>query len=234
MHHPGRLRLPSINRAFATATIYVRSERSGQRVMASLCRFIERRLKLKVNSTKSAVAKSSERHFLGFRLKRNPLDGTVSVRLSRRTKSRIDTVIKERTPRNWGKSLKQCISELNEYLQGWMGYFRICTEEERYMLEDIDGHIRRRLRVIQLKHWKRKRFIARHLIRLGGKPSKVWPSVYYGNRSWWRLSISQAVHQGLRNRYFADLGLYSLADNWKRWSSLKHVRVPRQLSLELG
>ena len=79
--------------------IYVRSERAGQRVMASVSRFIERRLRLKVNSTKSAVARPEERHFLGFRLRRAPLQGEVEVLLSKRSKERIDEKIRELTPR---------------------------------------------------------------------------------------------------------------------------------------
>jgi len=83
--------------------IYVRSERAGQRVMASVVSFIERRLRLKVNASKSAVARPEERHFVGFRLRREPLDGEVEVLLSKRSKDRIDTQIRERTPRTWGK-----------------------------------------------------------------------------------------------------------------------------------
>ena len=92
------------------ANIYVRSERAGQRVMASVTTFIERRLRLKVNVAKSAVARPEERHFLGFRLRREPLDGSVEVLLSTRSKERIDANIGELTPRNWGASLDACIS----------------------------------------------------------------------------------------------------------------------------
>jgi group II intron reverse transcriptase/maturase len=92
------------------ANIYVRSERAGQRVMASVTAFIERRLRLKVNVAKSAVARPEERHFLGFRLRREPLDGSVEVLLSTRSKERIDANVRELTPRNWGASLDACIS----------------------------------------------------------------------------------------------------------------------------
>lgn len=214
--------------------IYVRSERSGLRVMASIESFIKRRLKLKVNSKKSAVAKPSERHFLGFRMERNPLDGKVSVRLSRRSKERIDGKVREKTPRNWGSSMNQCIKGLNEYLQGWMGFFRICTEEELRTLNQLDGHIRRRLRAIQLRHWKRKRFIARKLIQLGVPPKKAWGSIYHGKRSWWALSQCHAVHIGLCNAQLAKQGLLSLAEGWKRWNPSITVTVPLQLSLEMG
>lgn len=214
--------------------IYVRSERSGHRVMASIQSFIERRLKLKVNSNKSAVAKPAERHFLGFRLERDPFDGKVSVRLSRRSKERIDGKVREKTPRNWGNSMHQCIEKLNEYLQGWMGFFRICTEEELEILKLLDSHIRRRLRAIQLRHWKRKRFIARKLIRLGVPPKKAWGGIYQGKKSWWALSQCHAVHLGLRNEIFTEQKLYSLVSGWKRWNPRNIVTAPIQLSLELG
>lgn len=86
--------------------IYVRSERSGQRVMASVVRFIESRLRLKVNAAKSAVARPEERHFVGFTLRREPEDGRVEVGLSKRSKTRIDEKVRELVPRNWGRSLR--------------------------------------------------------------------------------------------------------------------------------
>ena len=107
--------------------IYVRSERAGQRVMASVTDFIERRMRLEVNRSKSAVAKPEERHFLGFSLRRGPLEGDVEVLLSKRSKERIGTRIRELTPRNWGQSLHAMMLELNAYLLGWLGYFGICT-----------------------------------------------------------------------------------------------------------
>jgi hypothetical protein len=141
--------------------IYVRSERSGKRVMAGLVWFIERRLRLKVNLAKSAVARPEERHFLGFRLRREPTDGEVEVLLSKRTKTRIDERVLELTPRMWGQSLKDCLRKLNAYLQGWIGYFWPCTEVEARTLHNLDAHIRRRLRVLLLRQWKQRRNIVR-------------------------------------------------------------------------
>jgi group II intron reverse transcriptase/maturase len=141
--------------------IYVSSERAGKRVMEKISRFIVKRLRLKVNEEKSAVAKPEERHFVGFRLRRDPGSGKVEVKLSKRTKKRIDTKIRELTPRTWGKSIKKCIREINVYLIGWIGFFRICTHDELHTLGKLDAHLRRRLRAIILKHWKRKRTIAK-------------------------------------------------------------------------
>lgn len=212
--------------------IYVRSERAGHRVMQSIQRFIEKRLRLKINATKSAVAKPEERHFLGFRLKRDPLEGDVSVHLSKRSKKRIDGKIREKTPRNWGKSVKQCIGKLNEYLTGWVQFFRVCTEEELQTFGTLDAHIRRRLRALILKQCKRKRFIVRRLIRLGVKPRTAWNRVYQGRKSLWALSHDPAVDRGLNNAYFAKYKLVSLMERWRRLNPI--VVAPIQLSMDFG
>jgi len=215
--------------------IYVRSERAGQRVMASISRFIERRLRLKVNQQKSAVARTEERHFVGFRLRYEPEEGDVEVLLSKRSKDRIDTKTRELTPRNWGNSLRACIRQLNEYLLGWIGFFGICTAKSERTFATLDAHIRRRLRAIQLKHWKRKRTMARRLIRLGVKRKTAWRGIYRGRQSLWALSHSPAVDRGLRNAYFAERGLVSLVEQWKSIQAEQvDAPVPAQLSLALG
>lgn len=213
--------------------IYVRSERAGQRVMASVTSFIERRLRLRVNAAKSAVSRPEERHFLGFRLRREPLDGEVEVLLSRRSKERIDTRIRELTPRNWGGSLKACISKLNEFLRGWLGFFEICTVQAQSTLRTLDAHIRRRLRAIQLAHWKARRTIARNLIKLGVSRRAAWRGIYEGRKSSWALSHCSAVDRGLRNAFFAERGLVSLAERWEE-QYIKRIAASAQLTLPLG
>jgi len=191
------------------SNIYVRSERSGRRVMANVTRFIERRLRLKVNTSKSAVARPEERHFLGFRLQRKLETGEVEVLLSKRSKDRISEQIRQQTPRNWGGSLKACLQSLNTYLRGWIGFFWICTAAEERTIASLDAHIRRRLRALVLKHWKRRRFIVRRLIRLGIRPATAWRNIYEEHRSWWALSHCPAVDRALHNAYFAERGLVS-------------------------
>jgi len=213
--------------------IYVCSERAGQRVMASITAFIEKRLRLKVNTEKSAVARVEERHFLGFRLKREPKDGNVEVLLSKRTKERIDKRIRELTPRNWGQSLRKCIEKINVYLTGWIGSFAICTTGVKWILEGLDAHIRRRLRAIVLTHWKTKQTIARRLTRLGVERATARRNVYAGRKGCWALSRNWAVHQGLRNAYFAERGLVSLAERWAQLA--RYIGAPgEQLRLDLG
>lgn len=209
--------------------IYVHSERAGQRVMASVMDFIERRMRLKVNVQKSAVARPEERHFLGFRLRREPLDGNVEVLLSKRSKERIDSKIRELTPRRWGNSLSACILSLNAYLLGWVGFFGICTAGVERTLGALDAHIRRRLRAIQVKHWKTNRTMARKLTQLGVSPKLAWRCAYAGRKSVWAASHTTAIDRGLRNAYFAERGLVSLAAEWKRRG--KSIGAPVQLSL---
>jgi RNA-directed DNA polymerase len=213
--------------------IYVRSERAGQRVMASVTAFIERRLRLKVNADKSAVARPEERHFLGFRLRRSPLNGDVEVLLSKRTKERFDKRIRELTPRPWGQSLKACISGLNVYLRGWLGFFGICTEPVKRLMEWMDAHIRRRLRAIQLGQWKRKRTIAQRLIQMGIQRKTAWRSVYSGRKSTWTLSHCPAVDRALRNGYWTERGLVSLRELWSAQNARRNV-APVQHALPLG
>ena len=97
--------------------------------MASIKQFIARRLRLKVNEQKSAVARPEERHFVGFRLRREPLDGQVEVMLSAHSQERIGERLRELIPRNWGGSLDACITRLNRYLIGWVHFFGICTNK---------------------------------------------------------------------------------------------------------
>jgi len=214
------------------SNIYVGSERAGKRVMASVVGFIEGRMRLKVNQAKSAVARPEERHFLGFRLRREPLEGEVEVLLSKRSEERISQRIVELTPRNWGGSMKMCIHRINEYTRGWLGFFGICTTGIERTLQRLDAHIRRRLRAIQLKHWKTKRTIARRLIQLGSRRQTAWRRVYEGRKSLWALSHDPVVDRALRNAYFAERGLRSLADGWREMTW--QVVAPAQQELALG
>jgi RNA-directed DNA polymerase len=194
--------------------IYVRSKRSGERVMASLVRFIEGRLKLKVNADKSAVAHPEERHFLGFTLRPNPAEDAVEVLLSKRSKDRIDEKVRDLTPRSWGQSLRDCITGINQYVLGWIGFFGICTEAEVQKLHNLDAHIRRRLRAIILRHWRRR--------RKGDGPR--------GRSSLWARSRSSKVHQKLPNAFFIQRGLVSLEEQWRRRQPVP-VTAPAQLEL---
>ncbi|HXO85340.1 MAG TPA: group II intron reverse transcriptase/maturase [Gemmatimonadales bacterium] len=214
--------------------VYVKSERAGQRVMASMTEFIEGRLRLRINRDKSAVARPEDRHFLGFRLRLDPQSGSVEVLLSERTKRRAMERIRQLTPRPWGRTLKGCILAINEWLRGWHGFFRVCSPAEQFTLRALDAHIRRRLRAILLHHWKRRPTIVRNLIALGVKPRAAWQGVYSGRRSLWALSHVPQVDRALRPRYFADRGLVSLVELHRAWHENLVAPTHEQLALELG
>lgn len=217
------------------ANIYVRSERAGQRVMASVSRFIERRLRLKVNTGKSAVARPQERHFLGFSLRFEPQDGSVQVGLSKRTKDRIDKKIRELTPRTWGNSLKACVKEINTYVNGWMGFFGICTEQVERSLSTWDAHIRRRLRAIELKQCKRRRTIARKLIQHGVGRKAAWRAVQAGRKSLWALSHTPTVERALKNSLWEQRGLMTLTQRYWAHPARRHaLDEPEQYELAWG
>lgn len=209
--------------------IYVRSERAGQRVMESITRFIDRRMRLKVNASKSAVARPEDRHFLGFRLRREPESGDVEVLLSRRSEERLKATIRDRTPRTWGRSLRECIRGLTVYFQGWTAFFGICTAGVEPELREADAHTRRRLRSIQLRHWRRRSTIAKRLTQLGVKRTMAWRHVYAGRASTWALSHSPPVDRGLRNAYFAERGLKTLVELWRTMA--ERIAGPKQLEL---
>jgi len=211
--------------------IYVRSQRAGQRVMASVSSFINRRLRLKVNELKSAVARPETRHFLGYRLQPEQ-GGRAEVLMSERSEKRLNERICELTPRTRGQSLKTIIAAVNVYLQGWLGHFRVCSPGVERSIQRTDAHIRRRLRAIVLKHWKTKRTTARRLIQLGVSRKTAWRSVYAGRQSLWAMSHNPAVDRGLRNAYFAERGLVSLLDHFRQiWAA---INAPAQLVLQLG
>jgi group II intron reverse transcriptase/maturase len=194
--------------------IFVRSERAGQRVMSSIRKFLQSRLRLLVNEEKSKVARPDEIHFLGFRLRKAKDRTKVDVLVSTRTKERMDAKIRELTPRVWGQSPSRCIEQLNVYLRGWSSYFRICTEENVYRLHVWDAHIRRRLRAILVRQKKRPRHLYRHL-RHRGSSVRAATHTAYSRRGVWYRSNTSGMTSAYRNAWFHER-LVSLATTWEK------------------
>ena len=201
--------------------------------MKSVVRYLEKKLRLKVNLDKSAVAQPKDRHFVGFRVVPSPSKGTVEILLSKRSVERINAKIRELTPRNWGNSMRACIRGLNKYLIGWIGFFGICTDGVERDLGKLDAHIRRRLRAIQLKHWKRKKTIAKKLEAHGTCRKTAWKTAYEGKRSWWKLSHTPGVNVALPNKKFVAWGLTSLKEKG-RAKRKAMAASEEQLMLPLG
>ncbi len=194
--------------------IFVRSERAGQRVMASIRKFLQNRLRLLVNEEKSKVARPDEIHFLGFRLRKVPERTKVEVHVSSRTKERMDAKIRELTPRMWGQSPTRCIDRLNVYLRGWSGFFRICTSENVYRLHVWDAHIRRRLRAILVRQKKRPRHLYRHLQHRGASARGAARTAYCRRGVWYR-SNTPGMTVAYPNAWFHER-LVSLVSTWEK------------------
>lgn len=182
--------------------IYVRSKVAGERVLASLTRFLEGVLRLRVNRDKSAVAYIEERKFLGYRLLSGGRLGIAPKSLGR-AKDRV----REITRRNRGVSVRQMVSELTSLLTGWVTYFRLAACKSSLL--ELDGWIRRKLRCVRLKHCKRTKTLA-DFFRSHGVPERTsWVTALSG-KGRWRLAGSPAANQAMDQRWFESLGLVNL------------------------
>ena len=180
--------------------IYVRSRRAGERVMASVSRFLTRKLRLKVNQAKSAVARPEARKFLGFSISN---DGS-ERRIAPQALAKFKTRIRDLTRRTRGISLAQLIEELAPYLIGWRGYFGFCQTSR--VLTHLEAWIRRRLRAYLWRQWRNGRNRFKELRRRG--VPKFNAAVAAGSPTgFWRMSSHPAVQQALRNHSFDTLGL---------------------------
>ena len=180
--------------------IYVRSEKAGRRVMASLTRFIERRLKLQINTEKSAVARPWQRSFLGFTVRN---DAVFRRCIADKAVTRFKHRVRELTGRYRGVSLERMIGELVPYLRGWAGYFGFSQLHE---LPSLDGWIRRRLRCVVWVQWKTRGQRYRELRRLNVSERSASAAVF-SPKGPWRLSFSEALHRAFTNARFGRLGL---------------------------
>jgi len=183
------------------SNIYVRSRRAGERVMASVRRFITTKLKLKVNEQKSAVARPWERKFLGFSF----TSGRVPKRrMAPKVVLRFRVKVRELTDRTRGRSTEQMATELTRYLQGWIGYFGKCQTPS--VLTSLEEWVRRRLRSAIWKQWKRGP--ARYAeLRKRGVGTVLAAQTAASAHGPWRLANSPALALALPNAYFDSLGI---------------------------
>lgn len=188
------------------SNIYVRSARAGMRVMASISRFITQRLKLKVNGKKSAVDRPWNRSFLGFSFTGGKLPKRRKI--APKALARFKAQVKALTRRNQGRSLRQVITTLSEYLRGWIGYFGFCQTPA--VLRDLDSWIRHRLRCLQWKHWKIYRRRKAELIKRGINP-KLAHTTAWSAKGPWKISHTPGVRMALNNQFFDRMGLIRLS-----------------------
>jgi RNA-directed DNA polymerase len=190
--------------------VYVRSEAAAERVMTSLERFLEKRLRLKVNREKSAVGRPWERKFLGYRTTkgrgRKLMPDPQAV--ERRTQK-----LKELFRRGRGWSLERTIQELNPILRGWGNYYRLSEVDGAF--KDLDRWIRRRLRLQIWRQWKQPRTRVKELRKQGLDATRARTAAYNGRGPWWNAG-SRWMGQAVPNRTFSQMGLVSLLDQHRR------------------
>lgn len=187
--------------------IYVRSQRAGQRVMQSIAEFITTRLKLKVNSEKSAVGRPWERKFLSFSFTANR---EPRRRIAPQAVKRFKERVRELTRRTRGVSVEQMVKQLTVYLRGWQGYFGFCQTSS--VFRSFDEWLRRRLRATAWKQWKRGRTRFAEL-RRRGVGTHLAAQTAGSAHGPWRLSNSPALSIALPNAYFSSLGLPTLCES---------------------
>ena len=186
------------------SNIYVRSEQAGHRVMKSITRFIEHKLKLKVNETKSAVAQPQARKFLGFSFTDGPvIRRTIAPKAVERFKERIRDI----TTHAKSGSLDQTMAVLAPYMRGWRGYFGFCETPD--LLTQLTGWVRRRLRDALWRQWKTSGRRRRMLIQLGVRGALA-ETTAASSRGPWHLAHTKALSIALSNAYFRDRGFPSL------------------------
>jgi group II intron reverse transcriptase/maturase len=188
--------------------IYVKSQKAGERVMDSIGKFIEGRLKLKINRQKSKVVPSGETKFLGYRLVK---DGILTI--SPVNIVRLKDKVRKITKRNRGVSFNRVITELNSVLRGWLQYFRF--SRWRGQFKDLDEWIRRKLRCYRLKQCKKVYAIKLFMSECGINERKAWNLARFG-QGWWNLSNQPTAKTAMNLAWFNDLGLFCLALNYDK------------------
>jgi group II intron reverse transcriptase/maturase len=190
--------------------IYVKSKVAGERVRASITRFLADTLKLTVNAAKSAVARPWERKFLGYSMTWHKAP---RLRMAPTSRKRLEDKIREVLQGARGRKLTQAIAELNPILRGWAAYFKLT--ETKKALEEIDGWVRRKLRCILWRQWKRVYTRAMNLMKAGLTEERAWRSACNQRGSWWNSGASH-MNQAFPKSYFDRLGLVSLIDTTRR------------------
>lgn len=190
--------------------IYVRSQQAGERVMASITRFLADTLKLTVNAAKSAVAPPWQRKFLGYSLTWHKVP---RLKIAPTSLKRLEDKIREVLKGARGRRLTTVITELNPILRGWMAYFKLT--ETKKALEAVDGWIRHKLRCILWRQWKRPYNRAKRLMKAGLTEERAFRSAFNQRGAWWNSGASH-MNQAFPKSFFDRLGLVPLLDTMRR------------------
>jgi hypothetical protein len=184
--------------------IYVKTQRAGERVMGSVREFLEKKLKLKVNPKKSKVDRASRVKFLGFSFYK--YKGEMLIRVAGRSLERFQDKLRRLTRRTRSGKLEEIVREINLYIVGWIGYYQQANTPSVY--DKLDGWIRRRLRQMVWKRWKRGTTRYRELVKLGVPKWRAGLGAV--GKSPWHMSASPVINEALSNGYFRNLGLKSI------------------------
>ena len=187
--------------------ILVRSVRAGKRVMANVSRYLTQKLRLKVNRQKSQVVNVHALEYLGFQFR------GIRVYWSDKAFADFKHRLKGLTARSWGVSMEHRLTRLNQYLRGWMGYFGI--SQYYRPIPELDGWLRRRIRMCYWKQWRRPRTRIGKLLVLGtDKRHAILTGI--SRRGYWHLSRTLATQTGMSNEWLAQQGLLSIRDLWMK------------------
>jgi RNA-directed DNA polymerase len=190
--------------------IYVRSRHAGERVLTSIERFLQERLRLTVNRDKSAVDRPWKRKFLGYTF---TMHYQPKLKVAPESVKRLKGRLREMLRRGRGRRLADVIAELRPVLTGWVSYYR--KSEVRITFERLDQWIRRKLRAILWRQWKRPWTRAKNLVRRGLAPLRAWISATNGRGPWWNAGASH-MNQAVPTRYLSQLGLVNLTQESRR------------------
>lgn len=192
------------------------TERAGERALKSVKHAapssgsLEKQLKLKVNPQKSQVERATRAKFLGFSFWKRK--GGVLIRLAKRTKERFAEKIRRLTKRTRSGKMEDIVNEINRYTRGWLAYFRLATTASVY--QELDEWIRRRLRQMQWKRWKRGTTRYQELVRLGVPKERA--ALGAVGTSSWRMSRSPIIHEALSNAFWRKTGLESMTERYNQ------------------
>ncbi|MNO59200.1 Group II intron, maturase-specific domain [compost metagenome] len=196
------------------ANIYVRSHRSGERVLASVERFLKQRLKLTVNRNKSQVARAWSCSYLGYGMSRHRQP---RLRVAAMSLARLRGRLRELLRGVRGRKMARIIERLNPVLRGWASYFKL--SQSKRSLEELDGWVRHKLRCVIWRQWKQPSTRVRNLIRLGLSEERACKSAFNGRGPWWN-SGAPHMNQALPKKLWDRLGLVSILDTINRLSRI--------------
>jgi len=192
--------------------VYIKSKAAGERVLASLDKFLSKRLRLKLNLSKSAVGRPWQRKFLGYSMTAHK---QAKLKVSPESLKRMREKLKDNFRKGRGRSVSRTIEHLNRQLRGWMSYYRL--SEVKSPIIEMDQWIRGKLRCVMWRQWKRPSTRRKQLMRYGIEAERAASSASNGRGPWWNAGSSH-MNQALPMDFFNKLGLISLRNEQLRWS----------------